>query len=41
MAQVTDPTSVMGTRIASPSSMQAAVASPTQRTAVDGVWCCA
>ena len=37
MAQATEPTSVMGTRMASPSSMQAAVAAPMQRTAMDGV----
>ena len=41
MAQATDPTSVTGTRIASPSSMQAAVAMPTHRAAMAGVWCCA
>jgi hypothetical protein len=38
MAHATDPTSVTGTRIASPNSIQAAVASPVQRTAADGVW---
>ena len=37
MAQATEPTSVTGTRIASPRSIHAAVASPMQRTAVDGV----
>src|SRR5215469_4696421 len=36
-AQATDPTSVTGTRMASPSDMQAAVAIPTQRTETDGV----
>ena len=37
MAQATDPTSVTGTRIASPNSIQAVVARPMQRTAVEGV----
>src|SRR5579864_1698343 len=37
MAQATEPTSVTGTRMASPSSMHAPVAIPTQRTAADGV----
>jgi hypothetical protein len=37
MAQATEPTSVIGTRIASPASIHAAVARPMQRTAADGV----
>src|SRR5215471_17205265 len=36
-AQATEPTSVTGTRMASPSSMQRAVAVPTPRTATEGV----
>src|ERR1700756_4479572 len=40
MAQATEPTSVTGTRMASPSSMHAPVAIPTQRTADDGVRNC-
>src|SRR5579863_2115880 len=37
IAQATEPTSAIGTRIASPSNMQAAVAMPTHSTATDGV----
>src|SRR6266576_444674 len=36
-ADATDPTSEIGTRMASPRNMQAAVATPTQITATDGV----
>ena len=36
-ALATEPTSVMGIRMASPSNMQAPVARPMQRTAAEGV----
>ena len=37
-AAATDPTSVIGTRMASPRNMHTAVAAPTSKTANEGVW---